>query len=280
MPFDASAEYFAQRVEFDRERMADLLAEVRTHATGRRVLDLASTPYILDAALLRDGFEVSLNALPFGDARSGTAILTVDGSAHECPLDLFDVETDRFPYDDGSFDAIVAGEIFEHLYLQPWHLLREAWRCLDEDGLLVLSTPNAESLERLYLWLKRRTVELGFNPDAPTIRHAREYGPAEIGMVLETQGFEVLDVYTPSYVHIRGGFPGPLGHLKRRTHRVLKAAAARRTGPLARRGDAIIAVARKSPQRPPGAPPAFMLYSLGDPRNGHNFPPGTSVTLD
>jgi hypothetical protein len=158
-------------------------------------------------------------------------------------------------------------------------MLAETWRCLSDEGVLVLSTPNAESLERLYGWLRRLPSGLGFNPDAPTVRHAREYGPAEIDAILQSQGFDVVEIHTPSYIHVSGGFEGLSGPLKRGAHRLLKHLASRQRGPLARRGDTIIAVARKNAARKPGDAPAFMVYATGDPRSGYNFPSESSSTV-
>jgi SAM-dependent methyltransferase len=277
-PFDPNAGYYAQRVRFDRERLLDMFDAIRGERPTGRVLELAATPYILSAALLDAGYDVTLNGLPVDSETTGAAVLDVNGRRYECALALFDAEDD-FPFGDARFDVVVAGEIFEHLYRRPWHMLSEAWRVLADDGVLVLSTPNAESLERLYVWLRRLPSAQGFNPDVPTARHAREYGPREVSMLLESQGFDSVSVWTPSYIRIVGGFPGPLGWFKRRLHRLLKRAAARRSGPLSQRGDTILAVARKNAARPPGEPPEFMLYALADPRSGYNFPHGASSDL-
>jgi 2-polyprenyl-3-methyl-5-hydroxy-6-metoxy-1,4-benzoquinol methylase len=270
VPFDPKADYFLRRVEFDRARLADVLESIVQHGSGRRVLDLAAAPYILDAALLTTGYDVTLTGLPFGQGLRGIASLTVDGTTHECRLDLFDVEVESFPYPDAFFDVVVAGEIFEHLNRQPWQLLAETWRCLASDGVLVLSTPNSERLELLYAWLRRRPASFGFNPDAPTVRHAREYGPSELQAVLESQGFDMVALRTPVYSQIAGGFTGRLGGAKRVVYRALKRGAARQRGFLAQRGDSIVAVARKS-ARAPGSPPDFMLYGVGTAKSGYNF---------
>jgi SAM-dependent methyltransferase len=270
-PFDPKADYFLRRVEFDRARLTDLVDLIVRHGSGRRVLDLAAAPYILDATLLAAGYDVALTGLPFGEGERGVARFTIEGTTYECRLDLFDVEVDSFPYADASFDVVVAGEIFEHLNRQPWQLLAEAWRCLANGGVLVLSTPNSERLEQLYAWLRRRPNSFGFNPEAPTVRHAREYGPSELTAILESQGFDIVELSTPVYTHIVDGFAGPLGGVKRAFYGSVKRRAARRKGFLAQRGDSVLVVARKSNSRAPGAPPDFMLYGVGDAKSGYNF---------
>lgn len=53
----------------------------------------------------------------------------------------FDFSADRFPYEDGSFDALTSIEVIEHLE-NPYHFLRECARILKPNGVLILSTPN------------------------------------------------------------------------------------------------------------------------------------------
>ena len=66
-----------------------------------------------------------------------------------CAVDLFDVEKDIFPYDDASFDLVLACEIIEHLERDPMHMLREINRVLDHRGTVVLTTPNCASISSI-----------------------------------------------------------------------------------------------------------------------------------
>lgn len=63
----------------------------------------------------------------------------------------------RLPFADNSFDAVVAGEIIEHVP-HPDLMLREIRRILTPSGRLVLSTPNMVS------WANRVLVPLGIQP--------------------------------------------------------------------------------------------------------------------
>lgn len=84
-------------------------------------------------------------------------------------MDVYDdVPTDRWtyargdvtaglPFDDATFECVVAGEIIEHVP-NPDELLREVRRVLKPGGLFVLSTPNVVS------WANRVLVPLGIQP--------------------------------------------------------------------------------------------------------------------
>ena len=76
------------------------------------------------------------------------------------------------PFSDGEFDLVIMGELLEHLW-DPMSALLEAWRVLKRDGMLVVTTPNAYSLNRILSYTIRKQVALGaadhktiFTPEA------------------------------------------------------------------------------------------------------------------
>ena len=73
------------------------------------------------------------------------------------------------PFDDASFDAVVAGELFEHLQF-PDALVAEIRRVLRPGGVLVGSVPNAFRLQSRLRFLRGRPPE-----DDPT--HLRMFSP-------------------------------------------------------------------------------------------------------
>jgi 2-polyprenyl-3-methyl-5-hydroxy-6-metoxy-1,4-benzoquinol methylase len=280
VPFDPTGAQFNRRFTFDFHRLGDLVALVEANvAEGGKVLDLGAAPYIVTTTLAYRGYEVTSNGLPMdGLDTTGTLTIHAGSSQQTVPLTMFDVE-EPFPLESETFDCVVAGEIFEHLYRQPWKLLSESRRVLHPGGTLVLSTPNGHCLESLYSWLKRGSTGMGFNPDAASIRHAREYSLAEIEGVVTNQGFEIDEAFTRTYSHIgKDGFPGRLGTAKRMTHSRLQQLAERPTGLIANRAQTILVVARRA-SREPGPPPEYMLYGVGDERSGYNFA-GENATSD
>ncbi|MCZ2155714.1 MAG: methyltransferase domain-containing protein [Bryobacterales bacterium] len=131
---------------------------------------------------------------------------STDGRSFECTVDAFDAERDRYPYADGSFDAVLCTELFEHLGYDPMHCLFEIHRILKPGGYLVLSTPNACSLRAIAAILGH--YHPGFFPafmrpedgKATDPRHHREYAPRELRMALEDAGFVTEQLMTAPYL--------------------------------------------------------------------------------
>ena len=138
--------------------------------------------------------------------RAGTiehkAVTSQSGELFECDIDLFDAESDLFPYPDGHFSTVLCCELIEHLNRDPMHMMAEINRILRLGGHLVLTTPNLTSLRAL------SAVLLGYHPGLFSVylrpdgsapkeqRHHREYTPIEIHLLLTDSGFEVARLAT------------------------------------------------------------------------------------
>jgi SAM-dependent methyltransferase len=271
VPFDVTGAEYANRFEWDSKRLGEVIAIVEQRLAAGRVLDLGAAPYIVTSTLAAHGYEVTANGLPITGLDSrGKLNLQFADSTKSIPLVLFDAEG-PYPFEDESFDCVVAGEIVEHLIRQPWSLLSESWRVLQPGGLLLLTTPNGHAMEHLYSWLKRGPTGQGFNPEAPTVRHAREYSIDEVSALVASQGFDIEETFTRNYWLIgEDGFPGFLGPMKRTIYTSVLGAAQRRTGLLSNRAQTVVVIARRS-ARPPAPPPSFMQYGGSDERSGYNF---------
>jgi SAM-dependent methyltransferase len=112
--------------------------------------------------------------------------------------EAFNIETDDFPYPDESFDVVVFSELIEHMGVNPVRALSEIHRVLRPGGVVVVTTPNALSLERFATFLRggsqmvdRYSPLFGYGA-----RHNREYNPQELRDLLEGTGFTVEAMVT------------------------------------------------------------------------------------
>jgi len=169
-------------------------------------------------------------------------VVSAEGETFTCDLDHFDAERDPYPYPDEHFTTVLCGELIEHLYADPMHLMSEVNRILKPGGHFVLTTPNVAALRGLaailqgyhpgffHAYIKPATGEK--EADA---RHNREYTPREIHQLLETSGFAVTLLET-----------GPFREEPRPEYGWVERLLDRYKLPTHLRGDGIYAVGRKT----------------------------------
>jgi SAM-dependent methyltransferase len=130
------------------EERAELFRR-RVGGPGRRVLDIGCRDGALTRAYAEGnevvGLDVDRGALAVAEQDLGIETLWHDADE---PL----------PFPDASFDAVVLGEVLEHL-VDPIAAVAEAQRVLRTGGTLVGSIPNAYRLKNRFRFLAGRPVE-------------------------------------------------------------------------------------------------------------------------
>jgi len=127
------------------------------------------------------------------------------GETFACDIDHFDAEKDVFPYPAEHFATVLCGELIEHLFEDPMHLMSEVNRILKPGGHFVVTTPNVAALRGISAILQG--YHPGFFPayirpsesGEVDARHNREYTPREIHKLLEGAGFEVTLLETGEF---------------------------------------------------------------------------------
>jgi SAM-dependent methyltransferase len=169
------------------------LDELRLHGV-HDVLELGSNPYFL-SLLIQKYFSFNLQlANYFGDpSRNGLQNdpMEIEGQTHEFIYQHFNIEKDRFPYPDSTFDVVIFCEIIEHLLMSPDWPVSEINRILKPDGFILISTPNAVRLANIAHLVRGRNIYPGYSPHGPYGRHNREYTMDELKDLLRDHGFEV-----------------------------------------------------------------------------------------
>jgi len=217
-------------------------------------LDVGVFPPLIFQALLSEVYPgIEMSGLWEGpDPYAQTVRYRADGqAAFSIRLEPTNVERDRWPYLDESFDLVTGMEILEHLALDPHLFLTEANRVLRPGGHLLLTTPNIASHRGVWKMIGGGSP-YSFGIFVPSNgvygRHNREYAPTELAEIGAAAGFETVrlstyDVYgddmTPEAAELL----------------------ASRGDDLTMRGENIVYLARK--KRPPKRPPLGLYH--GDP---------------
>jgi SAM-dependent methyltransferase len=206
---DSARPYFEKHID----RLAKTLALVPPPLQTGRALELGCYMQITPFLNRVCGYKEVRGAY-FGKAgiTEQKTVSFPDGDFN-CSIDLFDADRDRFPYPDGHFDLVVAGEILEHMIFDPMHLLVESRRVLCEGGYLLVSTPNAASLACV-----AKVLDGSVNPQIywqykmpdpldPEIGHVHEYTAVELGRTVAAAGFEIASLFTTVIGEYEGHSP-------------------------------------------------------------------------
>jgi len=121
---------------------------------------------------------------------------------HRC-----NIEVDRLPFDDASFDAVVCCQVLEHFTHSHLPAVREMHRVLRPGGMLEVDVPNVASLRNRSRMLRGKNITYDYAEhylDAEPVlyagrsfyplRHNREFTRAELRLLLERAGFREIEV--------------------------------------------------------------------------------------
>jgi SAM-dependent methyltransferase len=182
-------------------RLARTLALVPAPQSTGRVLELGCYMQITPLLQRVCGYREVRGAYYGPVGRVDRKSMQFPDGEFECSIDHFDAERNVFPYPDGHFDLVIAGEIIEHLTFDPMHMLLEARRVLRDGGFLLVTTPNVGSVTSAAKTLDGRdNPQIFFLYKRPggeeEIGHVREYTAYELGEITKAAGFEVRRLFT------------------------------------------------------------------------------------
>jgi glycosyltransferase involved in cell wall biosynthesis/SAM-dependent methyltransferase len=195
---DAPADELRTYVEADFRRFVYTLRLV-PEKSGQRILELGANPYFT-TTLLREFRDADLYLANFfdGSGVGGKQRVTIGetGEVVENSYQQFNIEKDRFPYEDDFFDVVLFCEIIEHLLSDPVHALIEIRRILKPAGVLALTTPNVARLDNVRKIIAGENIYDPYSGYGPYGRHNREYTQEELFDLLSANGFSVRTMFT------------------------------------------------------------------------------------
>ena len=190
-----------------RTRLVKTLEITPPGGPGDRILEMGAYLQITPALRSKLGYG-EVRGCYYGPAgrTDHRTVTSADGETFTCDIEHFDAEKDGFPYAGEYFSTVICGELIEHLFEDPMHLMGEVNRILKPGGHLVLTTPNIAALRGIsgilqgyhpgFFHAYIRPAEGTGEVDA---RHNREYAPREIHQLLENSGFEVTRLETGEF---------------------------------------------------------------------------------
>jgi SAM-dependent methyltransferase len=168
---------FPRAVEWLQQRLYEARARKVERLLGRRgrVLDIGCGPGLQLEAFRARGWEVHGCELSDGAA----------ACARERGIPVQVGPAEKWPWPDGSFDAVVLWHVLEH-HADPQAALEQARRLLMPGGLLLLGVPNFGSPEA------RVTRQGWFHLDVP--RHLSHFTPRALTQTLSEAGLTLREL--------------------------------------------------------------------------------------
>lgn len=171
------------------DRYLDTLSELTKHGLHGKILDVGSAPGHFIVLLKELGYDV----------------IGVDINPDRCmkffkkynvEVRKVDIETEKLPFEDRSFDFVLFLEMLEHLRINPLHALREIRRVLKPTGMLILTTPNITLPKRIHFLLGKSyqgnpAKEFAKLEKIGHMGHIRLYTLSEIKELLRFTGFKI-----------------------------------------------------------------------------------------
>jgi len=182
-----------------------------------KILDVGAKPYML-AILIKSslnssftGIGYSLDDIPVEDkdrlSKTGSVnykkknlTLVNKGKNFSIEMHQANVEVDKLPFEDNSFDVVVFTEILEHLLFDVSFTIKEINRVLKPNGRLVFSTPNNLFWGRLMALFLGKNIDDPYSIHGPYGRHNRNWTTKEIRKLLDVHGLECKNLITDTFL--------------------------------------------------------------------------------
>lgn len=181
------------------------LEVINKYFKGGKILDLGASPFHITYCLKQWGFDVTGVDI---NPDSFTAFL----KKYELDIKKANIETEKLPYKNNTFDFIIFNEVFEHLRINPILTLKEINRVLRPGGILLLTTPNLYAIHKILMFNLGRSFNDAYDEFNKLniygyMGHIREYSTKEVRKFLKNTNFKIETViYRNDYSFFK--YPG------------------------------------------------------------------------
>ena len=196
-------------VSLDRLLFTVELIKRHYHIKKGKILEIGSFPFFLTTALLElSDDEITGIIAPPGiwpgmayEIKKDATEIRATGKYYHFTCWTLNVEKDRFPFNDKSFDMVLCTEVIEHLIQSPAHMIWEMNRVLKDNGLSIITTPNGLYWRIIYNLLFYGTWE-HYSKYGVYSRHNRLWALSELEDILAGNNFEIHESIC-NYAHLR-----------------------------------------------------------------------------
>jgi len=182
------------------------LETIKKWYNGGKILEMGSVPCHFTYILKKMGLAVT--GLDIDPNRSKQFI-----EKHKLDVIKCDIEKDKIPFKNNSFDLVIFNEILEHLRIDPIFALKEVNRVLKPNKNMILTTPNLYSIINISSFLMGKSINDAYDEfdKIHTLGHAghvREFSSNEVKRFLKNTGFEVIEAKFINYDYEEYGYLG------------------------------------------------------------------------
>ena len=178
---DADKEAQGANAQFHKQRYLDLISR-EWHG---RVLDIGNDKPFLSFLLRK--------------LHPHATFTTISFEIPQTPYTLFevDIEKERFPFEDKTFDQVIFTEVIEHLWRNPSHCMAEINRVTKLQGRLYLTTPNACDMHSIVciLWQANPNQRSAYYASLES-GHIHLWTAGDLKSMLDAHGFTKHSITT------------------------------------------------------------------------------------
>jgi ubiquinone/menaquinone biosynthesis C-methylase UbiE len=174
-------------------RLARTVEVILDQKPTGKLLELG-TSHIIPIVLEKFAPDLEVVVTDFDLSKPPTGEITLQLKKYKRTVECYrlDLESDKLPASNKSFDYVVCAEVIEHMERDPLFMLNEVNRVLKNNKTLLVTTPNVVSSRGITKMLAgiEPYFYMQYNKDRSLYRHNYEYSIHSLTRLLKAAGFD------------------------------------------------------------------------------------------